>query len=106
MRRPARLCPPALDKYAKYAYGIGMATVEFSDSAMRDFYAVPLGMKRRVEAVVNRLEDWPTVSGAKPLTRELKGHYRIRTGDWRIVFHVSGSLVTVDRIDNRKDVYR
>lgn len=106
MLLPARVGQPDIAKYAKYAYGIGMATVEFSDLAMRHFAAVPLGMKRRVEAVINRLEDWPAVSGAKPLTRELKGHYRIRTGDWRIVFHVSGSLVTVDRIDNRKDVYR
>ena len=96
----------ALAKYAMYAYGIPMATVELSDSAMRDFGAVPLGMKLRVDAVIMRLEDWPTVSGAKPLTRELKGHYRIRTGDWRIVFHVSGDVVTVNRIDNRKDVYR
>ena len=83
-----------------------MATVELSDSAMIDFAAVPLGMKLRVQAVINRLEDWPTVSGAKPLTHDLKGHYRIRTGDWRIVFHVRGSLIMVDRIDNRKDVYR
>jgi mRNA-degrading endonuclease RelE of RelBE toxin-antitoxin system len=83
-----------------------MAMVELSESALRDYAAVPLGMKGRIQAVILRLEKWPAVSGAKPLVRELKGHYRIRAGDWRVVFHIRGELVTVDRIDNRRDVYQ
>lgn len=83
-----------------------MAKVELSESAISDFAAVPLGMKRRVQSVIERLEKWPAVSGAKLLRRELKGHYRVRTGNWRIVFHVREDLITIDRIDNRKDVYQ
>jgi len=83
-----------------------MAVVELSDTALADFRAVPLRMKPRIQDVFDRLEKWPEVSGAKPLQHALKGHYRIRSGDWRVVFHVAGDLVMVDRIDNRKDVYR
>jgi mRNA-degrading endonuclease RelE of RelBE toxin-antitoxin system len=83
-----------------------MAIVELSDAAVEDYREVPLGMKLRIADVIERLEKWPAVSGAKPLTRELKGHYRIRAGDWRVVFHVAGEIVTIDRIDNRKDVYQ
>jgi mRNA-degrading endonuclease RelE of RelBE toxin-antitoxin system len=56
--------------------------------------------------VIARLTQWPNVSGAKPLRHDLKGAYRIRTGDFRVVFIVKGNIVVITRIDNRRDVYR
>jgi hypothetical protein len=47
-----------------------------------------LGMLPRVLKALDRLDLWPNVSGAKPLRGELAGHYRLRVGDWRIVFRV------------------
>jgi mRNA-degrading endonuclease RelE of RelBE toxin-antitoxin system len=52
-----------------------------------------------------RLRDWPTVSGAKALSGNLAGWYRIRTGDYRIRFRVEPGRITVDKIGHRKDVY-
>jgi alpha-L-rhamnosidase len=40
-----------------------------------------------------RLERWPEVSGVKPLRRNLAGKFRLRTGDWRVVFRVAGETV-------------
>jgi mRNA-degrading endonuclease RelE of RelBE toxin-antitoxin system len=62
-------------------------------------------MKRRVEAVFARLESWPATSGAKPLRRALAGAFRIRAGDWRVVFRLAGAEVHVERIAHRRDVY-
>jgi mRNA interferase RelE/StbE len=45
------------------------------------------------------------VSGAKPLRADLVGHYRLRVGDWRIVFRVQGQDVIVVRIAHRKEIY-
>jgi mRNA-degrading endonuclease RelE of RelBE toxin-antitoxin system len=54
-----------------------------------------------------RLIGWPNVSGAKRLKSSLKGAYRVRTGDWRVLFTVDerAGHVTVFRIANRRDVY-
>jgi len=46
-----------------------------------------------------------SVSGAKPLRHGLKSHFRIRTGDWRVVFTVRGDVVRIVDIGHRKDVY-
>ncbi len=35
----------------------------------------------------------------------LKGCFRLRCGDWRIVFRPSGDDLFVTAIDNRRDVY-
>jgi mRNA interferase RelE/StbE len=82
-----------------------MLDVELTPDASKDFQALPTAIKSRVKDVIVRLAEWPDVSGAKPMRRELKGAFRIRTGDYRVLFRVKGSVVLVFRIDNRRDVY-
>jgi len=82
-----------------------MATVALTPDAAEQFANLPRGIQPRINQVILRLEDWPDVSGAKPLKGELAGNFRIRTGDYRIVFRVRGETVIVWRIGDRKDVY-
>lgn len=83
-----------------------MAIVLLTPEAARQLNQVPGGMIRRINEVFERLERWPTVSGAKPLRGKLAGGFRIRSGDWRVPFRAAGETVTVFAIDNRRDVYR
>jgi mRNA interferase RelE/StbE len=82
-----------------------MVEVQLTPDAAKAAQRLPTALKSRVNDVIARLAHWPDVSGAKPLRHELKGAYRIRTGDWRVVFTVKGNVVVVFRIDNRRDVY-
>jgi mRNA-degrading endonuclease RelE of RelBE toxin-antitoxin system len=82
-----------------------MVRVEITPEAQSQFLDVPHGMQDRILAVFERLAAWPKVSGAKPLRRELKGSFRIRAGDWRILFRPQGETILIFRIDNRRDVY-
>ena len=59
----------------------------------------------RVLKLLARLEQWPDVSGAKPLRGDLAGQYRIRTGDYRVQFRVVGNEVTVEKIGHRDGFY-
>ena len=63
----------------------------------------------RISGVVDRLSRWPEVSGAKPLRGELAGQFRIRTGDYRVQFTVSGrragAVVTIVRVGHRDGFY-
>lgn len=82
-----------------------MVKVEFTADAKQGLEDVPLAIRLRCYGIIQRLQRWPSVSGAKPLRGEFKGCFRIRTGDWRIVFRPEGSMIWIVRIDNRKDVY-
>jgi mRNA-degrading endonuclease RelE of RelBE toxin-antitoxin system len=73
--------------------------------AITDFQRLPLAIRARVASILERLANWPEVSGAKPLRGSWKGHFRIRTGDWRIVIKPVGQVLWIVRIDNRRDVY-
>lgn len=86
-----------------------MADVRITPDAQVQFERLPVVVKARVLAVFARLEKWPNVSGAKPLRGELAGQYRIRTGEYRVQFSVSGrgpaTVVMIARIGHRDGFY-
>jgi mRNA-degrading endonuclease RelE of RelBE toxin-antitoxin system len=81
------------------------ARVLLTPEGREEFDALPLTIQARVRDVFTRLEQWPSVSGAKPLRHEWRGHYRIRVGDWRVIFLPVAPDVIVVRIMHRSRVY-
>lgn len=78
--------------------------VVLTKEAEAEFVKLPATIQARVVHVLDRLTAWPNVSGAKPMRGDLKGHYRIRTGDWRIIFRADDGVIVV-RIAHRSTVY-
>jgi mRNA interferase RelE/StbE len=82
-----------------------MASLILTDEAQKELDEVPLPIRGRMNAICERLKNWPAVSGAKPLRGSLAGNYRIRTGDYRLIFKVQGVKVIVWKIGYRGDIY-
>lgn len=59
-------------------------------------------MKR---AIKERLTTQPEVYG-KPLQRTLKGYWKLRVGEYRVVFRISENDVFILGIIHRREVYR
>jgi mRNA-degrading endonuclease RelE of RelBE toxin-antitoxin system len=73
-----------------------MALLLITPQAQAEFHALPKAVRVRLEAVFDRLEHWPNVSGAKPLRGNLAGRYRIRSGDYRVQFCVEMGNATTE----------
>ena len=63
-------------------------------------------MRERIRAAIDGLAENPRPSGAVKLAG--RDDYRVRVGDYRIVYAVDGAerLVVVARIAHRREVYR
>ena len=66
---------------------------------------LPKSIRARVDDLIDRLKKWPEVSGVKPLRGDLAGHYRLRTGDFRLQFRVVGQDIIIERIGHREGFY-
>jgi mRNA interferase RelE/StbE len=55
-------------------------------------------------AIQERLTTRPEVYG-KPLQRNLKGYWKLRVGDYRVVFKITGYEVLILAIMHRKKIY-
>lgn len=70
-----------------------------------DLPAINRNLQRRIcEGIERRLTAEPTHYG-EPLRHHLKGLWKLRVGDYRVVYRVVGEEVWVYRIDHRKHVY-
>jgi mRNA interferase RelE/StbE len=78
-------------------------TVVVTPSAQRDIDRLPVVVRNRVLTAIERLANWPNVPNVKAL-KGGKGLYRMRVGDYRVIFYVDVAVVVV-RVGHRKDVY-
>ncbi|MDD3904948.1 MAG: type II toxin-antitoxin system RelE/ParE family toxin [Candidatus Omnitrophica bacterium] len=71
-----------------------------------DIRKIPANIKARIrKAIEARLQNDPIQYG-QPLRQSLKGHRKLRVGDWRVIYHVEATTVVIIMIGNRKDVYK
>ena len=82
-----------------------MVEVVFTAEALEQAAELPRTVKARLAKLLERLTVWPEVNGAKPLTGNLAGHFRLRTGDYRLQFHVEGETVFVEKVGHRDRFY-
>src|SRR3979411_1797853 len=83
-----------------------MVTVVLEDEAREHLSELPRLMALRVEKLLIRLRQWPNVSGAKHLRGDLAGKCRLRTGDYRLQFHIheKKKTIKVKQTVKRKEV--
>ena len=63
-------------------------------------------LKKRIKkAIEERLSMSPQQYG-KPLRKSLKGYWKLRVGDYRIIYKADHNEVLILAIINRKDVYK
>lgn len=81
-------------------------TVLFHPDAAQDIASLTSTMKERLKkAVAERLMSEPTLYG-KPLRATLKGYWKLRVGDYRVVYSIHGSDVVIYAVCHRKQVYQ
>jgi mRNA interferase RelE/StbE len=81
--------------------------IEWKKSTRKDLRRLPPGVVDRIIKLVGVLAENPFPHGVEKLTGS-EHAYRIRMGDYRIVYEVVADvkLVEVQRVRHRKDVYR
>ena len=84
-----------------------MYTVRITRTAEKQLKKLPPPYQSRVAAVIASFEIEPRPTGCKKLSGE-QDAYRVRVGDYRIVYDISDNEVTVLvlKIGHRKEIYR
>jgi mRNA interferase RelE/StbE len=82
-------------------------SIALETAARRDLAKLERAIDTRVSNAIDALEDEPRPSGCVKLAGQ-RQHYRVRVGTYRIVYRVDDNvhLVTVERVQHRREVYR
>lgn len=81
--------------------------IDVAPAAVRQLRKLERSAQRRVQAAIELLAGEPRPSGAKKLVGG-DGEWRVRTGDYRIVYEIHDGvlLVLVIAVGHRRDIYR
>ena len=81
--------------------------VEVKKSTQKTLLELPAEVVQNITKIIDSLVENPKPNGSKKLTGSAST-YRIRSGDYRIIYSVFNTklIVEVIKIGHRKDVYR
>lgn len=82
-------------------------TVEVAPRELTRLLSLPPPFRERIRKQIDLIQQDPYCPAARKL-KGSPGRFRVRVGDYRIVYRVdvSAHAVRVERIRHRKDVYR
>jgi mRNA interferase RelE/StbE len=81
--------------------------IRWRSSTKKDLRNLSKQEVARILAIVDQLAEDPFAHGSQKLTNSERT-FRIRVGDYRVVYEVSAAMriVEIQRVRHRKDVYR
>ena len=77
---------------------------ELKPKAIKDLKAIPLVDRKRIIIRIEAMEN-DLAGDVKKLTNHTP-EYRMRSGNWRVLFEVEGQKIIVYRVLHRREVYR
>lgn len=83
-------------------------TIDFAPRTERQLNLIPKEIRKLIFDRIDKLKTNPRPEGVESLQGKEKGFFRIRQGDYRIVYSIQDQklLILIVRIVNRKEVYK
>lgn len=78
--------------------------VQLLSKANKELFRLNQSERDRIIAKLKTLEQLVFSMDVKKLSKS--NYYRLRVGDYRIIFSIEGELITVVKIGHRREIYR
>jgi mRNA interferase RelE/StbE len=83
-----------------------LVKIEWTEPAARDLEKLDRQVARRILKRLTWLsKNFDSVT-PEPLTGELRGAFKFRVGDWRVVYTVEGKTIVIQFVGHRREIYK
>jgi mRNA interferase RelE/StbE len=77
--------------------------VEFKPKAVKDLASLPAEVQNRVLTKIELMQN--NLAGDVKRLTNYTPEYRLRVGDYRVLFEIEGDVLVIYRVKHRKDAY-
>jgi mRNA interferase RelE/StbE len=77
--------------------------IEFLPAALDQLRTLPKDARRLIGGKIDLLQDG--MAGDVKKLKGFKRKYRLRAGDYRVLFELEGTTIVIYDVGNRKDIY-
>jgi len=79
--------------------------VLIDDKAIKDLSKIHKAEVKKILSKIEELEKFPHVPNLKKLTN-FEPPYRLRVGNYRVLFDIEDTTITIYKVRHRKEVYK
>lgn len=79
--------------------------IRIRKSALKDLVKIDTKAKEKIHTKISELSRFPNLPNVKKLTN-FEPAYRLRVGDYRVLFDISEDTIDIGRVLHRKDSYK
>ena len=77
--------------------------VQFKPKAIKDLGKLPIEVQNRILTKIETMED--NLQGDVKRLTNFTPEYRLRVGDYRVLFEIEGGIIIIYRIKHRQSAY-
>lgn len=83
-----------------------MVSVKWSNNALVNLETLDSMIRERVLTKVSWFEENFADIVPENLHRDLKGLYKLRIGDYRVVYSILNNIIRIEAVGHRRNIYR
>lgn len=83
-----------------------MYSYEFKTKALKQLKKLDKSIQRKIIERMDQISREEILFSNKRLTKFEIGSYRLRVGDYRLVYDIDGKMITILLLGHRKEIYK
>ncbi|MEK7472765.1 MAG: type II toxin-antitoxin system RelE/ParE family toxin [Patescibacteria group bacterium] len=83
-----------------------MYSYEFKTKALKQLKKLDKTVQKKIVCKLDQISKEEILFSNRRLTKFKIGSYRLRIGDYRVIYDIDGKMITVLLLGHRKDIYK
>ena len=83
-----------------------MYSYEFKSKALKQLKKLDKSVQRKIIEHLDQISTQEVLFSNKRLTQFKIGSFRLRVGDYRLVYDIDGKMITILLLGHRKEIYK
>ena len=82
-----------------------MLKVNWTDDALEDLQKLDKPIAKRILTKISWFSQHFNNITPEPLSGEMAGTFKVRVGDWRIVYTIEKDVIVIQAVGHRREIY-
>lgn len=83
-----------------------MPKVEWTKDALDDLEKIDNSIVKRILNKISWFSDHFNSITPEPLSGDLSGSYKVRIGDWRVIYTTETGVIVIQSVGHRREIYK
>lgn len=83
-----------------------MTKVEWTEDALGDLQGLDSSIAKRILNKISWFSEHFDSITPEPLSADLSGTFKLRVGDWRVIYILETDMIIIQAIGHRREIYK